>query len=79
MVTRSHKKHIQKELDRLEKTGEEFLVKDVAYRLNSTSNVIAAALRFRDNVICIERPGGRASGCNYVRYKFVRKEGECSV
>lgn len=77
MVTRSHKSHIQKELDRLEESGEEFLVKDVAYRLNSTSPVIAAALRFRENVICIERPGGRSGGRNYVRYKFAKKDEGC--
>jgi len=64
---------IQKEFDRLEESGKEFLAVDVAYRLNSTSAVIAAALRQRDNVVCVSRPTGRSGGSNYSRYKFVKQ------
>jgi hypothetical protein len=65
---------IQKELDLLEASGKEFVVVDIAHRLNTTSNVLAAALRFRENAVCVSRPTGRSGGSNYSRYQFIKKE-----
>lgn len=68
---------IRKELDRLEKSGEEFRLWDVAYRLNTTSQVLAFAVRQRDNIVCTYRPkGGKVCGSDYSRYKFVKQEVE---
>jgi hypothetical protein len=65
---------IQKELDLLEESGKEFVVVDIAHRLNTTSNVLASALRFRENAVCVSRPTGRSGGSNYSRYQFIKKE-----
>jgi hypothetical protein len=66
---------IQKELDLLEESGKEFVIVDVAHKLNSTSNVLAAAIRFRDPPFtCVSRPTGRSGGSNYSRYKFIKGE-----
>lgn len=73
-MTHKPKPHlIQKELDRLEKSGEEFRLWDIAFKLNSTSQVLAFAVRQRDNVVCTYRPkGGKVCGGDYSRYKFVK-------
>jgi hypothetical protein len=63
---------IKKELDRLEQTGEEFRLWDVAFRLNSTPQVLSFAVRQR-GAVCTFRPkGGNGCGKDHVRYKFVK-------
>ena len=74
MVTRSRKTQIEKELDRLEKSGEEFTLADVAYKLNSTSCVLAFAIRQRGTGKCLTPRRGRSGLGKYSQYKFIKKE-----
>jgi len=75
MVTRSRKTHIQKELDRLEASGEVFTLADIAYKLNSTSCVLSHAIRQRGTAECLTPRTGRSGNGRYSRYKF-RKKGD---
>ena len=72
MVTRSRKTQIEKELDRLEKSGEEFTLADVAYKLNSTSCVLAFAIRLRGTAQCLTPRTGRSGLGRHSRYKFIK-------
>jgi hypothetical protein len=66
-------RHIQKELDRLEATGEIFVLVDVAHRLNCTSSVLAFQLRQRENAKCLTPRNGKSGVGTYSQYKFIKK------
>jgi hypothetical protein len=74
MTHKPSPKHIQKELDRLENSGEEFVLVDVAHKLSSTTCALAFAVRIRGNAKCLTPRNGRTTAKSHSVYKFIKKE-----
>ena len=72
MTHRPSPKKINNELNRLEELGDEFVLSDVAHRLNTTPQKIAAAIRMRGTAESLTPRNGRTKN-NSTVYRFVKK------
>lgn len=73
MTHKPSPRHIEKELDRLEKTGEVFLVVEVAHKLNTTPQRLAAAIRMRGNAVYLARNSVTTGIPSYSRCRLEKR------